>query len=614
MGHFTDDTKGQLFSLDGSNTIDIESLLGGLGSFYLAGIDRDDNFYILTEELEPNMTEIRVYTSVRKYDWQGRLTGLCRLPSVAAWPGDAIDVKENGDVFVLLPESEKTGVYKLNFSTVEDLTKITAGPVRASENVVTPQTSTVLASPSSSLTTLTRAEVRNRALQMVNYVWTWQRRYLKTNTGKTYTQVNASIPPQFVPYANDPSIDNVRCVGIPYCWGGWDSLWTHSNGAPWTDWPSALSYYSIPGTPQYSDWGPLVGNVKCTDNYKAGTAGIDCSGFVSAASALAFSSKPNVKMIYDHLYHVNCVIGIKPQEKEGDTGFIYYSGIQPMDAMCWLGHHVLFYNRRSLDGNGFDTLESTTSPRGGMAGAKKYHRSWSSLNNYLIASCWAKQEGDDFDRPYLVENTKTIISGQSVYYKITNNQTQSKTYTITVKAESGNPDLYLYNDQYQLLQSSKKDGSDSLTYTFAPQKSYYVKVYCASEMDATYRITWHNNLDLIFVIDTTGSMWDDIAGVKAAAIQIVNALENETPGYRVAIADYRDFPVSPYGASGDYPYHPVLPFSQDKARIISGIQSLSLGNGLDWPESVYSALIRAINTEGLGEWRDGATKVVIPIG
>ncbi|MGQ9780487.1 MAG: vWA domain-containing protein [Bacillota bacterium] len=81
------------------------------------------------------------------------------------------------------------------------------------------------------------------------------------------------------------------------------------------------------------------------------------------------------------------------------------------------------------------------------------------------------------------------------------------------------------------------------------------------------------------MIDTTGSMWDDIAGVKAAAIQIVNTLENETPGYRVAIADYRDFPVSPYGGSGDYPYHPVLPFSQDKATIISGIQSLSLGWG-----------------------------------
>ncbi|MGQ9780486.1 MAG: hypothetical protein ACUVRM_11555 [Bacillota bacterium] len=29
---------------------------------------------------------------------------------------------------------------------------------------------------------------------------------------------------------------------------------------------------------------------------------------------------------------------------------------------------------------------------------------------------------------------------------------------------------------------------------------------------------------------------------------------------------------------------------------------------------MYSALIRAINTEGLGEWRDGATKIVIPIG
>lgn len=122
------------------------------------------------------------------------------------------------------------------------------------------------------------------------------------------------------------------------------------------------------------------------------------------------------------------------------------------------------------------------------------------------------------------------------------------------------------------------------------------------------------SLDLIFVIDTTGSMWDDIASVKASATEIVNILDSEISDYRVAVVDYRDFPVSPYGGGGDYPYHVNLPFSTDKNAIINAIQNLSLGYGADWEESVYSGLIRAIYTEGLTPWREGVEKVVILMG
>jgi len=121
-------------------------------------------------------------------------------------------------------------------------------------------------------------------------------------------------------------------------------------------------------------------------------------------------------------------------------------------------------------------------------------------------------------------------------------------------------------------------------------------------------------LDLIFTIDTTSSMWDDIAQVKTAATEIVNSIASSGLDYRVAVVDYRDFPVYPYGGSDDYPYNVRLPFSSDESPIISAIQGLSLGWGADWQESVYSALIRSINTEGLGDWRDGAKKIIILMG
>ena len=124
------------------------------------------------------------------------------------------------------------------------------------------------------------------------------------------------------------------------------------------------------------------------------------------------------------------------------------------------------------------------------------------------------------------------------------------------------------------------------------------------------------SLDLIFTIDTTGSMWDDIDEVKASASAIVDAIAANISGYRIAVVDYKDFPVSPYGDPGDYPFHDVLPFSTIKSTIIAAIQGLIVGGGADWEESVYSALMHSINSTSLGGWRgsDQAAKVIILMG
>lgn len=121
-------------------------------------------------------------------------------------------------------------------------------------------------------------------------------------------------------------------------------------------------------------------------------------------------------------------------------------------------------------------------------------------------------------------------------------------------------------------------------------------------------------LDLIFLIDTTGSMWDDIANVQAATASIVDALDANSGDWRVAVAQYKDFPVYPYGESSDFPYAAALGFSNNKAGIITAVNTLSASGGWDWPESVYSGLMGAITTQGLGAWRPEAHKGVIVMG
>lgn len=118
-----------------------------------------------------------------------------------------------------------------------------------------------------------------------------------------------------------------------------------------------------------------------------------------------------------------------------------------------------------------------------------------------------------------------------------------------------------------------------------------------------------NVLDLAFVVDTTGSMSDDIYRVKNDMSAYLDKLNEMGVDYRIAIVDYRDFPDR--GSSYDYAYRVALDFSNDSTTIVSAINSLSLGNGGDTPETLYSALI-----DGLDElsWRSGSGKAAIVMG
>jgi len=111
-------------------------------------------------------------------------------------------------------------------------------------------------------------------------------------------------------------------------------------------------------------------------------------------------------------------------------------------------------------------------------------------------------------------------------------------------------------------------------------------------------------IDLVFVIDTTRSMRDDIDAAKAAAVEIINTVRQTSSDFRVGIVTYRDFPTEPFGEPGDFVSRTVLPLTNDANSAIAGIRSISVGGGGDDPEAVYSALFHALNTQqGLGMWR-----------
>lgn len=124
--------------------------------------------------------------------------------------------------------------------------------------------------------------------------------------------------------------------------------------------------------------------------------------------------------------------------------------------------------------------------------------------------------------------------------------------------------------------------------------------------------TGFGGLDLVFVIDLTSSMADDIAAVKSAAVTIVNDVFMRVPSVRIGIVTFKDFPVDPFGDPGDFPSRTALAFSNSSASVVAAINSLSTGGGGNTPNSVHSALVHAIdNQSGLGSWRGGTIRKAI---
>lgn len=111
-------------------------------------------------------------------------------------------------------------------------------------------------------------------------------------------------------------------------------------------------------------------------------------------------------------------------------------------------------------------------------------------------------------------------------------------------------------------------------------------------------------VDIVFVVDTTGSMQDDIDAVKAKLTELIDSLAASNADYECAVVAYRD-------VGDDYVSKLVQPLTNDRAAIQSAIASLAADGGNDWREHVYAGLDTALREPA---WRPGTTRRIILIG
>lgn len=127
---------------------------------------------------------------------------------------------------------------------------------------------------------------------------------------------------------------------------------------------------------------------------------------------------------------------------------------------------------------------------------------------------------------------------------------------------------------------------------------------------STRTITGKNeSIDIVFAIDTTGSMEDDIDAVRGNVSSIVDKINATSSSARFALVSYQDHPVDG-GGSDDYPSRLEQGFTENVSVLKKKLDELELGDGGDWEESAYSGV-----TEGLKlPWRNGVRKIVIALG
>jgi hypothetical protein len=106
----------------------------------------------------------------------------------------------------------------------------------------------------------------------------------------------------------------------------------------------------------------------------------------------------------------------------------------------------------------------------------------------------------------------------------------------------------------------------------------------------------HRTIDLAFVLDTTGSMGEEIDAVKSTIRAVAARLGSDQTDVRIGLVEYKD--------RGDAEVTHLYPFSSDLAAFSRSVAGITAGGGGDYPEDMQAGLSLALDQLA---WRSDAT-------
>lgn len=230
------------------------------------------------------------------------------------------------------------------------------------------------------------------------------------------------------------------------------------------------------------------------------------------------------------------------------------------------------------------------------------------LNPHLYqnyAHDYLQNRGQWIDTPRLDFNNRILIqvtgiSGQPVAdakVQVTVNNSQTTTlYT----AANGQTSVYSGLDSLNgdfTLKVVAKDGTQAEQLIDLQNALKAGQIYVSLATDSQYG-TRSTPVDLMFVIDTTGSMRDELRFLQTELSDIINAIPNQQTNTNIGLVFYRDY--------GDTYVVRAHGFSEDINTVQLNLNQEQAQGGGDYPEAMDQALNAAI----AADWRTDSRKVL----
>jgi len=236
----------------------------------IVGFDIKGNIYVQVGDRAETSLVI-VESTVRKFDKKGNQVGIVRLPLEECnnYPTRAVYVTPAGVVYFMALKQNGVEIKELflgdsYISTIKE--KEHKQKAIESQDIGT--------KPIAVAAVNSRQATNDRAYAINNLDW-W------------YAEFNASPVPSGATRPNWLVRTGYGWhTGIPYCWGGFDAIDRSSRPSSWSSFNDAMNKKKF------------AGNINCTGNYKEGTAGLDCSGYVGAC--LGYTTKPSTITLWNN--------------------------------------------------------------------------------------------------------------------------------------------------------------------------------------------------------------------------------------------------------------------------------------------------------------------------
>jgi hypothetical protein len=115
-----------------------------------------------------------------------------------------------------------------------------------------------------------------------------------------------------------------------------------------------------------------------------------------------------------------------------------------------------------------------------------------------------------------------------------------------------------------------------------------------------------NQVDVSFLLDTTGSMSGTAQAMATEFNDIVTDLTATIPSAAYGYATYRDYYWRSLGDPGDLPFQLEHQVTSDTASVQVALDATVTGGGYDLPESAMEGIYQALTGEGFDQSGDGA--------